>query len=345
MIITESLLLTVLLCTCAYVTYTDFKTGLIPNKALIISAAIVIVLDILYYSFFRSDLIVGFLLNFFVNMLISVLLYSYSFWGAGDSKLMILAGLSIPARFYMSDMFNIPLLTLPVQTFAIAFVYLMAESIFLGIAHKNLFQIKKRNKPAFGINTIKSYLLSYVYILLFSFIIRFTTGNYLEKNSYIIPLCNFFIVFTILNFNFFQKKYIVLSVLAADVILIILHRNALPSFVPPIWNLLIIAVVMLFRNLAEKYNYKIIKTSSVTPGIILSFETVINFKASRIKGLPIATTEDFRSKISDSEAEAIKRWENSQTGSHEITIVRKLPFAIFITIGILIFLVLRMWIN
>lgn len=344
MILIESLLLTTLLCVCGYATYTDFKTGLIPNKALLISVSAVLVLDILYYSLFQRELVGGFLLNFAVNTFLSILLYAYSFWGAGDSKLMILAGIAVPARFYASNIFSLPIITITVQTFAIAFTYLVIESIILGIIRRDFFMSSKK----FTISSLKriigSYLLSYTYILLFSFIIRLISSDYLESSSYIVPLCNFFIVFTILNFNFFKKIYVVGSVLMADIILMVIFRSTLPSVIPPVWNLLIIAIVLAFRFLAEKYNYKSISASDAAQGMILSFETILRFNSSKIKGLPLMTTEDFRSRISADEAESIKKWAGTQKTSSEITIVRKLPFAIFISIGVITFLGLRMWI-
>lgn len=345
MILIESLLLSILLLTCIYVTYTDFKTGLIPNKALLISGAAALILDVIYYSVFQRDLFTGFLLNFSVNFLLSVLLYAYSFWGAGDSKFIILAVLSIPARFYSDDIFNIPVLTVTVQTFAIAFLYLAAESVVLGIIRKDFFKFRIKITSKSLIDMLKSYFLSYVYILFFSFTVRSVLINFIESNSYIIPLCNFFVAFTILNFDFFKRKYVIGLAVLADVIMMLIFNKTLSSFIPPIWNLFIIAIVILFRSLAGKYNYKKIPVSDIKEGMVMSLETVVQFKTSRIKGLPKVTTEDFRSRISADEAESIKKWGASNSEANGVIIVRKLPFAIFISIGIITFLGLRMWMS
>lgn len=345
MTVVESLLLTILILTCVYATYTDFKTGLIYNKSLLISGAAVILLDIIYYGFFQRELIGGFLLNVAVIALFSILLYAYSFWGAGDSKLMMLGSLAIPARFYASDVYNLPLITVIVQTFSIAFVYLIAESIILGIIKKNFFTVSKHITAQSLKNILKSYFLSYVYILLFNFAFQMILRYNEEISPYIFPLLNFFVVFTVLNFNFFKKIYVIGAAAIADVVLMIILKRSIASAMPPLWNLVLITVVLIFRCLAEKYNYKTISASKATKGMILSISTVMNFNLQKIKGLPQATTEDFHSKLTEDEAEAIRKWSEGQKSDQEITIVRKFPFAIFITLGIGIFLGLRMWMS
>lgn len=59
---------------------------------------------------------------------------------------------------------------------------------------------------------------------------------------------------------------------------------------------------------------------------------------SQVRGLPRITTEDLDARLSKNEAESVKRWEFSKYGQPTITIVRKVPFAVFILIGTLFFL-------
>lgn len=345
MIIIESILLTLLLMMCIIVTYTDFKTGLIPNKILVYFGVIILILDTVYYSIFQAELIWGFILNITVNMLFSILLYAYAFWGAGDSKLMILSVLAIPARFYASDIFSVPIIIITVQTFAIAFCYLAIESIALGIIKKDLFNLKVNITKSKILLMLKNYMISYIYIIFFSFVLNFTINNKIAISSYIIPICSFFIVFTVFNFGFFQKKAVIGIFALIDVLLMILFNANVSSFFPPLWNLIVISIVFVFRSLSAKYNYHTIPTSDIKQGMVLSLNTIMQFKSSRGKGLPEITTEDFRSRISSEDADSIKRWGNSKNGSSEIIIVRKLPFAVFITAGIVAFLGLRMWIS
>jgi hypothetical protein len=108
---------------------------------------------------------------------------------------------------------------------------------------------------------------------------------------------------------------------------------------------LLLMFVMIFRKISEKYNYIEIPTSSVKAGMILSLGTIVLFKRSKVKGLPISTTEDMRSRISEDEAKSILRWEKSKYGEANITIVKKMPFAIFIILGVVSYLIIRMCIQ
>ena len=103
---------------------------------------------------------------------------------------------------------------------------------------------------------------------------------------------------------------------------------------------------MLVWSFAEKYNYQAIPTSKVKAGQIMSLATIMEFKPSKIHGLPTGQTEDLRSRITEGEAESIHRWETSSTGKPYVIIVRKIPFAVFISMGTALFLyveVLMQW--
>ena len=74
MIIVETILLSLLMCTSVYASYIDFRTGLISNKLLGISALIALAADAVYYGFFNSGQIWMFLQNFAAVVILSVLL-------------------------------------------------------------------------------------------------------------------------------------------------------------------------------------------------------------------------------------------------------------------------------
>ena len=102
-----------------------------------------------------------------------------------------------------------------------------------------------------------------------------------------------------------------------------------------------VLALMVFRLFADKYNYKIIPLSELKPGMILAFVSIIAFMGSKVEGLPTSTTEDLKSRLSVSEVESIKKWAESSKGIETITIVRKIPFALFIAIGTIVFTILE----
>ena len=74
--------------------------------------------------------------------------------------------------------------------------------------------------------------------------------------------------------------------------------------------------------------------------MVLSYTTVFKFTQSRVKGLPQTTSENMGSRITQEEADSIIRWADSKYGQETIVILRKIPFAIFITAGYLIYIVI-----
>ena len=106
-------------------------------------------------------------------------------------------------------------------------------------------------------------------------------------------------------------------------------------------SLTVILVVVTHFSLrfAEKYNYEWICTRDVKEGMILSYFAVQQFYGSRVKGLPQTTDETTKSRITEEEAQAILRWEKSKYGQEQIMVVRYIPFAVFILIGIVTYMI------
>ena len=75
--------------------------------------------------------------------------------------------------------------------------------------------------------------------------------------------------------------------------------------------------------------------------MILSAGTVIGFRVSNVKNLPQNVQESMKAKLMEEEAQAVRRWEKSKYGQPTVVIVRKLPFAILISMGFLLFVCIR----
>ena len=338
MIIVETILLSLLMCTSVYASYIDFRTGLISNKLLGISALIALAADAVYYGFFNSGQIWMFLQNFAAVVILSVLLYGFHFWGAGDSKFAMFIALAIPSRFYADSVIPLPAMAVIVYTFSISFIYLMFESLVLGIKNKDLFKADHKITVQSVVSVVRNFAVSYVYIFLVGFA---ETLLIKAELNYINVLANFFIILTIFSFDIFKKWYVTAVVFVTDVVLYIVFGRSMGLSLPSAYNLLLVAAIILFRNFANKYNYKTVPTAEIKEGTVLSFGTILKFRGSRVKGLPESTTEDFRSRITAEQAASVVRWGKSKMGEEMVTIVKKLPFAVFITLGTIMFLVMR----
>jgi hypothetical protein len=110
-----------------------------------------------------------------------------------------------------------------------------------------------------------------------------------------------------------------------------------------ILSMAIFLFVILLRYIGSKYNYNEILAKDIEEGMILSLETVFKFKTSRYRGLPEYTTENTDSRLSSKEVEIIKKWANAMPGIERISIVKILPFAPFISIGTIVFAMIRIY--
>lgn len=342
MMVVEALMLTILMMVLVSAAYTDCRTGIIKNKLIAFFLFLAIPFDAVYYGIFAQAYFQYFLMNLLLVTLCAVFFYAYHLWAAGDSKLFFLVALWIPARFYtfwhIGRASSFIILTL---IFCLAFLYVIGETIILGIREKNLFSV------SVGKIKISSMVLSYI-----SMVAMVIVGNWaiwrvfsqqLSNDRALTLAVNFFVVLSLLQVRerLSDKTMFVVSA-ACWGFLLILIAVGLYQFegIMDIRSWLIVLAVMAARVIAEKYNYKVIPTQDIRAGQILSAATILMFEPSRVKGLPEQTTEDLRSRISEEEADSIRRWENSKYGKPYIVIVRKIPFAIFICVGTVTFLVI-----
>ena len=105
----------------------------------------------------------------------------------------------------------------------------------------------------------------------------------------------------------------------------------------------VVLIVMLLRMISEKYNYQKVAVDDLKERMIPSAHTVLMFQQSRVKNLPMCMTEDLRARLDETQIEAIKRWKNSKYGKDYIVIVKKIPFAIYISVGTFLFMLIEVF--
>lgn len=330
----EAMLITVLVMVCFSVTRTDIRQGRIRNKTLLIAGITAIVLDAGYYGFFAQEYFFTFILNVAIMFCISIAFYALHIWAAGDSKLMMLLILLIPSKYYYVQNNMVTSVFLLAAIFIIAYFYILAESIVIGIKNHDLFSISHVSL------NIKKMLLVYLRCVasttIVTCVLEYLFPEFCRDNPALIAIIKMLVILTFYSLEIFEKPVMLTGLIAAASIIYLFGSQATAIHIDP-KIYLYIAVVFVLRLVMDKYNYSEISTSSVEPGMVLSYATVAMFGPSRVSGLPKATTEDIRSKITEQEAESIRRWERSKYGKSEITIVRKLPFAIFITLGTIMY--------
>ncbi len=339
MYILEALLLTALLLTCLYVSATDIKNGIIENKILAMSGLLCCGFNILYYTIFAREYFTVFLIDFVLLVILSVGMYALNLWAAGDSKLLFLVVFAIPGRFYDLERGAAPAVYIIVFTFSISFIYVVLESIVLRIQKKERIQMPEKGKIA---DFFKGYLNITVYILAVNHLVYLLFPIFASQNASLIAMADLFLSIMICKYPIFSRLSSLCIAAVAALIITINYSIKYGLALPNLRVYGYIAVIMFFRSIAEQYNFQTIPTAEAKPGMILSVSTVLAMAPSKVAGLPRSTTEDMRSRLTAEQAAAVVRWEHSKYGQPEIMIVRKIPFAVFITLGALTFILFRL---
>ena len=155
-------------------------------------------------------------------------------------------------------------------------------------------------------------------------------------------LINACLVLIISGLNFLRNKYIVIVAIVTGIIIKLIFKQAIIDKISLISYSLAILFILL-KVFIDEYNYQTINTAQVKKGMILSLATTIQFTNSKVQGLPKPSTEDLRSRLSEDEATAVRKWEKSKYGAETVQIVTKIPFAIFISIGTICYIILGVW--
>lgn len=329
----EISMLAVLLASSIMSALSDFKKSVIPNNIMLTTAIIELLLSAVYYSVFARDIFFEYLYNLVVTAIISIMLYGFHIWGGGDSKMLIVIAIAYPARLYgylNNEMF--PLVNLFAIIFTIGFIYVVIDSIVMYLKKVPVaYSERKFNIRDFA----RDYFITIVYLTAITGAISIIGSNIFWSNPIVSVFFNFFVVYCIHSFEIFKKPWtITLAAFGTIGVWLVLK----PHFgVTQLYAYAISIAVLILRYQIEKYNYLIMKPEQLTAGMVLSTATVLQFSGSRIHDLPHHITEDLRNKLSEKEVQAVKKWANSNP-DRSIVIMRKVPFAVFILVGTVLFL-------
>ena len=338
----EGLLVLLLLILGCYVISTDISKGIVENRALLIAGLAGVIINGFYYCMFARPFLFIYLLNLLFVAILSILLYVRHYWAAGDSKLLICMTILIPGRVYDSSVLQIPGMNYLIIIFLVAYIYVVIESIVAWIKKDPSY---RRNQPS-GKNIagiIWSYMMMFCLLTSASMLWNLVFREFYRENQMVFTLINILMVTMLADTSVFKSKYIRIILCGVFAILLVFRRETLllrPDLL--IRSYLIIFFALILRYFVSGYNYTEINTQDVSAGMVLAFSTIVLFQNSTVKGLPHSTTEDMSDRISEEEAMAIRRWGQSKKGRANIIIVRKIPFAIFIVIGIVLYIMIRM---
>ena len=336
MIILETLLIGSMILLGAITSITDTREGRIYNKTLLIFTLIGLTLDIIYYGVLARDLFISFILNYAIIALISLtLFYTHTFAG-GDCKLSLVMALLYPANKYL--MYGTNKVTL---YFALCiaifygYIYLLGSSLTSLIKGKT--KLTKTYITGYLLSFLKSFISASGYICLVNLIFIIIALKGLYINEWIIRAICMALAWYIGRSDILKKWIPVIVVYIADFI-IGLYLGFMPfSFNPE--NYIMVVILLFFQMTIRTSLYEEIKISDLKKGMILSALSSMMLQNSRVRGLPPISSEDLKSRLTEEQVNSVGRWAKSRK-IETITIVRKIPFAIFIFGGFLSYFII-----
>jgi hypothetical protein len=247
--------------------------------------------------------------------------------------MLLVIAIGFPARLYgylNSEYF--PLVNLFAIIFSIGFLFVLIDSIILSIKKTKV--VNSRGKMTIWA-FIGDYIISIIYIITISRLISLIMPDFFVENPIIAAFFSFFLVYCIQSFKLFKQKWMIAIVAICYIALLIIYK---PHYgILQVYSYAVSLAVIVIRQQIEKYNYSIIEPEQLTAGMVLSAGTVLQFSGSKIQNLPGNPSESLKNRLCDLEVAAVVRW-SVKNQEIPIVIIRKIPFAIFILIGMLVFL-------
>lgn len=336
MYIIEIISILLILSLCFLCSKSDMRYGIIKNKILLVFFIGGIVLNVVYLGFFVRDLFAEYLINVGIVTLISLILfYTHSFAG-GDCKMTIVLAVLYPARLYL--VFGKTNATL---VFAIGFgifvgyCYLVFNSLWAIITKKIKMTMQYITSSLWAF--AKSYTTATLYIFLLN-LLQVSLATYgITLNVWISRMLCMAVAWCVGKYTFFKKRIPLLVVL----LLVVASSVALKTFPFSLnpENYILVLVLLFCQMAAKTIIYEGIEVRDLKKGMILSTMSSILMQSSITPGLPNVSTEDLRSRLTETEVESVKIWAKA-TKTESLTIVKKIPFAIFISIGFISYIIL-----
>ena len=323
-------LIAVLCCLC---TITDLKSGVIHNKLLFVFLISSVVVDVIYYGIYARDYLHTFILNLGMVLAVSLLLfYTHSFAG-GDCKMLIVIAMLFPAR-----------LCWDIESTASTLVFVIPYSIFAGYCYMvgySIFSIaKKKTQITFDYvkkqlkNFIRSYLVAMVYISLLNSVFTLFFKYGISINMWVARILCLAIVLIVGRYQVFRQWFLIIPSICISLVI-----SSITLSFPVSLNIeyyVLTLILLICQITANTTIYEKISVECLKRGMILSAMSSLAMQTSITAGLPGVSTEDLKSRLSDEEIEIIKIWART-THIETLTVVKKIPFAIFISVGICLY--------
>ncbi len=337
MTVIDILLIINLLVLCIVSSVLDIKKQIVPNVLVGSSIATGLILQLVSYGFIVHENLFYHIVSVAGGIILSVLMYALNIWAAGDSKLLIGIIISLPAKYLQLDSYlSFQSVSIVFYSFAIAFLFLIMESLLKRVRDKNI-QIQNLKTDLWKF--VKSYIACSLHLFGINSFLLLTFPNSFEYLKDYSLLLNLILVMIISKNRFFYNTKVILVSTLIDILeaTIMIRFSIFVNL--SVSSFLIALLIFLLKLLSEEYNYETIPLSDLKPGMIPSMESALLI--SNLGVLPDEfdkMTEDLKSRLTADEVSIIIKSAH-QKFNPKIVIVKKTPFAAFISIGTIVFFI------
>lgn len=304
----------------------DLRRGIVPNRCIALGGIAACALQGVSLICFSRDFALWWLVNMLLGDALAVCLYAAGLWAAGDAKLFMLMFLCVPAR--LIEPYSLSCAVIPYCfIFVPAFFLILADSLIQALRKAERFDSNHR----FSWNEAKGYFAVMVEITAWQALSCAVFPAFWEENAFFASALMMVLAYSCSGRAFFQRGPVI--ALHALSLCVMAAMGVWRFSAAPWWMVGVTLLCLAARCWASGYNYRRIPTGDVRAGMILSAGTVLSFRVSNVRDLPQDPREDMKARLTEAQAQAVRRWEKSRHGKDTVVILRKLPFAVLISAG------------
>lgn len=318
-------------------TFKDLKDGIVKNaifKYLGLPLALLNLVNI-YFNGTANWPDYGLFLA--VGAIISLLLFYTHIWAGADCKFYGVVIVMLPYNIVVGQIYGLSnIVVIPMLAFLYGYIYILVESIWEFARHKKQVTVWTSIKKDF-----LRYLKTYFLLVLINGVLGIGAMKLLHLviPNVLLLVLDYGLVVMANKFCLLENKVFMALVLLSDVILQLTGLTMVLSFMNLlIWVAVILALTL--RNFANSFNYRTIELASLEKGMILSTMSSMYLANQKQKLFKKISDESLHSRLDEQDVIALQQLAATGKGISEVSVVKKIPFILFIFLGVITVLII-----
>ncbi len=266
-----------------------------------------------------------------VGVIISLILFYTHIWAGADCKFYAIVVLLLPWPVVVGQVYGLSnIVVIVILAFLYGYMYILGESIWQYANNRKDLLVWQTVKSDFG-----HYFKTYFLIVLANEVINSLTSLFFQVtiSNILLVVIDYALVVWANKWRLLENKMIVATIIIGN---IAMQLSGLISILTLI-NLMIWAVVILalvLKNFARSFNYRQIDLGALEKGMILSTMSSIQLARKRYSRFKKISDESLNSRLDEQDILVLHQLASSLKTPQEVCIVKKIPFILFIYLGI-----------